>query len=248
MERTDRWIGENKAHRIKVIETLECDENGILFPHWILGEFSEITGDIYTAEGRDYMWFVERRQVWFIVRMSMRVKRLPHALETVVFSYWYRDTDGKSMFNDYELRALDGELLVAGTSVHRPYNIVECRTFPVNEIAGGATAQCSDKATAPACHRIVPPSSLKPLGERQIVWSDIDGNHHVNNSIYTRIAEDFLPDEYRERVLLEYYVNFIAPTERGDVLEIFGAPTPEGYILTGSCGGEPRFSSEFVFQ
>lgn len=248
MQRTDRWIENNKANRIKVIETLECDESGILFPHCILGEFSEITGDIYMAEGRNYMWFVQRGQVWFIVRMSMRIKRLPHALEKVIYSYWYRDTDGKSLFNDYELLTLDGELLVAGTSVHRPYNINEYRVFPVDEIAGGPIAKNSDKAASPACRRIVPPEDLTPLGTRTIVYSDIDGNHHVNNSIYTRIAEDFLPDKFRNRELCEYYVNFIAPTERGDVLAIAGVETADGYVLTGSCGGQIRFSSEFVFQ
>lgn len=248
MEKTDRWIENGKAHRIKVIETLECDENGVLFPHWILGEFSEITGDIYMSEGRDYMWFAERGQVWFIVRMSMRIARLPHALETVVFSYWYRDTDDKSMFNDYELRTKDGELLVAGTSVHRPYDIFEQRTFPVSGIVGGTVEKCACKAAAPACQRIVPPADMTALGTRPIVWSDIDGNHHVNNSIYTRIAEDFLPDRYRKKALFEYYVNFIAPTKRGEVLDIAGAQISDGYVLTGSCDGEPRFSSKFIFQ
>ena len=248
LERTDRWIENNKAYRVKVLEALECDENGIAFPHWILGAFSEITGDIFVAEGRDYAWFASRGQVWFLVRMSMRVRRLPHALEKVVLSYWYRDTDGKSMFNDYELRTPEGELLVSATSVHRPYDINACRTFPVNKIAGGTAAKNSDRADAPACRRIMPPEKLTPLGERTIVYTDIDHNHHVNNAIYSRIAEDFLPDTYRGRELFEYYINFIAATQRGEVLVIAGAETPHGYILTGECDGQKRFSSEFVFR
>lgn len=248
VKRTDRWIENNKAFRVKTIETLECDESGALFPHWILGEFSEITGDIYMAGGRDYMWFVERGQVWFIVRMSMRVFRMPRSLEEVVISYWYRDTDGKSLFNDYEIRSVDGELLVAGTSVHRPYDINECHVIPVSEIAEGTIGTADDKAPAPECRRITVGEDTAPLGERKIYYSDIDGNHHVNNSIYTRIAEDFLPEEFRERELDEYFVNFVAPTKLGETLEISGERTDCGYIIVGSCGGSVRFSSEFVFK
>lgn len=244
----DRWIKNNIAYRLKTIETLECDENGVVFPHWIMGEFSETDGDVALSMGRDYFWFIEHGQVWLMLRMCMKVFRMPAALEEVILSCWYRGTDGKNMFNDYEIRTPDGELLIAGTGVRRPYDMNTVSAIPISQVCGGMTAEVPCRAPAPECGRIIYEGQPVALGSRRTVFTDLDINHHINNSVYTRIATDFLPDDYRGREMDEYYVNFVGGTELGEVLDIACIPEERGCVIVGSCENSVRFSSRFTFK
>lgn len=250
MIKTDRWMEGGKAHRIKTIAFLDCDLDDRLFPHWIMGEFSEIVGDPYIAVGESYENSLEHGQIWVVARMSMRVHRMPCSEEDILMSLWYRgaDADDKYLLHDFEIHTRTGEPLVSCSSLHRALDLARNCPIPVSEMVGSHPETIHEQADAPICRRITPEGRLSPLGSRAVMYSDIDRNGHMNNAIYTRIAQDFLPPEYRKRLLREYFVNFVRAIELDEVLDILGQPTEEGYIIVGCCQGEVRFSSEFVFS
>lgn len=249
MIKTDRWMEGGKAHRIKTIAFLDCDQNDRLFPHWVMGEFSEIVGDPYLAVGESYENSLEQGQIWVVARMSMRIHRLPHSEEGILMSLWYRgaDADDKYLLHDFEIRSREGAPLVSCSSLHRAVDLERNCAISVSEIVGSHPEVIHEQADAPICRRIIPEGLLTPLGSRVTMFSDIDRNGHMNNAIYTRIAQDFLPAEYWARQLREYFVNFVGATELDEILEISGQPAENGYIIVGCCEGTVRFSSEFVF-
>lgn len=242
-----RWTDNGTSNRKRFIEVLDCSENNTVYPHYIMGEFSEIAGEPYMAVNRPYHWFLERGQAFLVTRMSMRIRRLPLPLETVIFTAWTRGTEGKSILDDLEVRTEEGELLVSCTGIWKVVSLNEFRVIELGEVAGGLLPSVDKAADAPLCKRITPNGEVIFLGERKIVYTDLDCNHHVNNAVYTKIAEDYLPREFRQHNLSEYFVNFVAPTQFGETLEISGAQTESGYIIIGSCDGAVHFSSEFIF-
>ena len=249
MIKTDRWLEGGKAYRIRTVAFLDCDLDDRLFPHWIMGEFSEIVGDPYLAVGESYEKSLEHGQIWVVARMSMRVHRLPRSEEPILMSLWFRgaDTDDKYLLHDFEIHTPEGEPLVSCSALHRAVDLVRSCPILVSEMVGSHPEIIHEQANAPVCKRIDSEGRLSPLGSRVVMYSDIDRNGHMNTAIYTRIAQDFLPPEYRKRRLREYFVNFVRAIELDEVLDLSGQPTEDGYILVGCCGDEVRFSSEFVF-
>lgn len=248
--KTDRWMEGGRAYRIRSIAFLDCDMDDRLFPHWIMGEFSEIVGDPYLAVGESYQNSLDHGQIWVVARMSMRVHRMPRSEENIQMSLWYRGTDAedKYLYHDFEIRSREGELLVSCAALHRALDLNRGCAILVSEMVGSHPEVISEKADAPDCKRIYPKEPLVPLGSRTMLYSDIDRNGHANNAVYTRIAQDFLPPEYRSRQLKEYFVNFVRSTELDDVLDIEGQATEQGYLIMGSCKGKVSFSSEFIFE
>lgn len=249
MIKTDRWMEGGRAHRIRSIAFLDCDLDDRLFPHWVMGEFSEIVGDPYIAVGESYENSLEQGQIWVVARMSMRVHRMPRSEENILMSLWYRgaDADDKYLIHDFEIHTREGEPLISCSSLHRAVDLERSCPISVSEMVGSHPEIIHEQADAPACRRITPRGSLTPLGSRATMFSDIDRNGHMNNAIYTRIAQDFLPPEYWKRPLREYFVNFVRAIELDDILELSGQPTEEGYLIVGCCGEKVYFSSEFVF-
>lgn len=70
------------------------------------------------------------------------------------------------------------------------------------------------------------------LGERPIRYSDLDMNRHLTNTVYGDIAEDFLPEKYREWKTIQ--ISYIAEGMLGDVLKIRGEEKNGGFLLIGT--------------
>jgi len=248
MDKVERWMEAGRANHISIIRFSDCSEENIIFPHCIMAEYAEISGYLYVSEGRPYYWFLERGQAWLLTRVAMRIQRMPDPLEHVVTLLWNRGNVGTTLFHDMELRSESGELLLSCSGSWKVFDLNAFRSLETSEVAGGIVTVINEKADAPECKKIVPEDGLTLLGQRPVVYTDLDCNHHVNNVNYTRIAEDFLPAEYRGRVLDEYYVNFISPAKYGETLEISGQPTEKGYLIQGATGDTLHFRSEFVFK
>jgi acyl-ACP thioesterase len=90
-------------------------------------------------------------------------------------------------------------------------------------------------------HKNVPPEERVPklrvageqpmLGERPVRFSDLDMNHHLNNTIYGDIVEDFLPEKYRRGHKIR--ISYIAENHLGDMLKIYGGYREKDFVLYG---------------
>ena len=89
---------------------------------------------------------------------------------------------------------------------------------------------------------------MERLGTRPVYYTDLDLNSHINNAVYTRIAVDFLPEEYRQRQICDYVINFKRETLLGEVLELKGGATEHGYVIMGFVGDALNFASEFTYD
>ncbi|MCH3973136.1 MAG: thioesterase [Oscillospiraceae bacterium] len=82
---------------------------------------------------------------------------------------------------------------------------------------------------------------LPLLGERPVRYSDLDMNHHLTNTIYGDIVEDFLPEEYR--AWQQVHISYMAEAVLGDMLQIQGERRKNGFLLSGRKQGIRSFSA-----
>ena len=119
----------------------------------------------------------------------------------------------------------------------------EC--FPVGEMP--------DESLLP--HRVHIPvgTVMGEVGERRIVYSDLDFNRHMNNTKYPDMICDFLPDMQGRRVR-SLAISYLREAAYGDVLTVLRAPVKhengaEGYLLrTVRADGTVCLEAEVVLS
>ena len=78
--------------------------------------------------------------------------------------------------------------------------------------------------------KIPPVSEMEQMGERRIVYSDIDYNGHMNNTHYPDMLCDFVPD-IRENRVSGMVLSYRHEATFGHTLRVFCTKTEGGYLL-----------------
>lgn len=159
--------------------------------------------------------------VFFIISTRTKIHRLPEHNELLMIKTHPRGRGGAQFYRDFKFYDKDGTLIIdvmqttvlADAKTHRaqlPQNLYKYgifRDFPVER----------EERIA----RINVKEDLPFMGERQVYYSDLDANSHVNNSVYGDIFVDFLPAGVKEESLKEVCITYINETEPGDKLKIY---------------------------
>ena len=77
------------------------------------------------------------------------------------------------------------------------------------------------------------PCELPELGKREIRYSDIDYNNHLNNTIYGDITVDFLPQELRGKPFSYEQIDYVSEAKLGEILTIRGGEREGGFLVQG---------------
>lgn len=244
----DRWHHGGEFSRRVTFNYRDCNENYLVFPHYIFGEFSEIAGDELAFMGETHKETAENMQMFLVTRMSMRVHNIPRCNDTVIFTTWYRGSEGKINYRDCEVRSEDGELLISCSSTWMLFDFLEGCVVTSDKFRGNKNVtEIRKKTNAPDCIKISRDGTEIHLGTRPVYYTDLDCNSHVNNSVYTKIANDFLPRNYNILNINEVLINFNSQTKLSDVFEIYGRKTENGYAVFGMVDGIQHFACEFKF-
>lgn len=243
----DRWFDGTYYKREITLNYYECNTERKVFVHSILGLFSEIAGDESQAKGHTHSYFVNFGRVFLITRMSIRFHRTPMVNETLIFRTWFRTVEGKFFFRDCDVRSPDGELIASISGTWVLIDLVEHKVLTLGDHRVVDVRAFDEGADSPECKKITPIEPLPVIGLRPVYYTDLDCNYHLNNTVYTKIAVDFLPPAYQGLEVRDYVVNFNKETKLGDMLEIRGGITEGGYIIQGYCENALHFGCEFIF-
>lgn len=245
---SEQWYDADHFYRRITFRFGDCTAEGCASIYAIMKLLSEMAGEDYERRGRGYELLLEHGQAFLLSRIAIKFHRIPVHKQTVVASTWERDKKGVFFNRDFEIRSETGELLICAKSLWFIVNPKTREVIRPTELYGGLDDGCMDSADCPPCRRIAADDSLQTLGERHIRYTDIDANGHVNNAVYGRIAQDWLPEEYRSKHLSELYFEFKAETVLYDTLIIKGASTEGGYAMQGTENGKLHFGVRFVFD
>ena len=71
------------------------------------------------------------------------------------------------------------------------------------------------------------------LGERRIVYTDLDANRHVFCANYGNIIADFLPEHIVSKPVSTLEITYAKEALLGETLTIAGQETGDGYVMVG---------------
>ena len=206
-----------------------------------------VAGADCDARGLSSEKLYERREVFLLSRIALRIHRDPKALQVVDVSTWEDGVKGAHMQRVYEIT--DGEGLLV--SIRSDWILVDPVTRHIMR-PGTFTAKklgiCPKPIDAPATRKILMPrEGVEELGTRKVVWSDLDGNGHVYSGNYGDFVWDYLPADLQEKLPREFFINYSKEATLGQELRLVGCRQGSDYLMEGLGPEGVCFSAQCVF-
>ena len=226
----------------------ECDRNGMMRIAALLSKIALFGGYDYDARGMTREVLLEMGYAFLLSRVAVRLHRCPRYGDVLTVRTWENGVKGAHMQRVFEMFDQEERLCVSAKSdwilvdpvshkIHRPRGFTDVSLERDRKLI-----DCSEPGKI-----VLPKEGLEELGERRVVWSDLDGNGHLYSGRYGDIVWDYLPEDVQEKTPLEFYINYSKEAKLGDRLQLRGIREETGYRLEGLGAAGVCFSARIVY-
>lgn len=171
----------------------------------------------------------EKHLAFILSRMRVAIYRRPAAFEQIEVQTWTNPARGFS--SERSFRMLCGEEIVAEATSTWALLGTEDRKLHRPEETGYAFEDEEAVDTGlPVRIRIPADLTLENLGERRIVYSDLDYNMHMNNTHYPDMLCDYLPLEDVEKIR-GFSLSYLHEAAYGNRITVLGARREDCYYF-----------------
>lgn len=186
---------------------------------------------------------------YVITRSSVRICALPRGGDTVSVATWCNGINGARLLRNYSLCDKSGTLLAEAKSEFtlidlEKRKILRLGKFP--EIANAGYTSAPENG-CPDVEKLCLSAKDGKAFERKLVFSDIDRNGHLNNTVYYDIMYDFLPEAFTAKMPKHIAVNFTGEAYMGETLTVKTALPSDTAEFFGTVGGRNCFCGKIVF-
>lgn len=231
---------ENGYFRQEELGFWDCDREQRARIAALLSKMATFAGYDYDARGLTHEVLLAHREVFLLSRAAVKLHDCPKAREVLDITTWENGSKAAHMRRYYEMKDQAGRVRV---SAKTDWILVDPVTRKILRPASFTAKPllASDRPLdCPEPRKIVvPKEGRESLGTRTVRWSDLDGNGHLYSGNYGDIIWDALPEDLQPQVPREFFINYSREAVLGDVLELEGRRTAEGYFVEG---GGPRGS------
>ena len=213
------------------VKTYDVGPNSKLKLSALLRVCQEVSERHLESVNMGYTAMKEKGLVFLIISNAARICRLPFLGEELQIRTHPRGTMGVQFYRDYEFWSGEELLIrVMQTSVSVDpveHKILRPKVFLSQGVFFDEKVPREEKIDK------ITPQELPQLGVREIRYSDVDYNHHLNNTIYGDIAMDFLPEALREKQFAYEQIDYVSEALLGETLRICGREFDGGYLVQG---------------
>ena len=169
----------------------------------------------------------EKNRGFILCKFNMNVNRPLHAYDELTVESWISKERGVVSERLYKVFC-ENELIAEGAST---WAIIEdgCKILRVSEYED-LSVRDDDTCTVevPRHLRIPCPEKLEFVGEKTVLYSDIDLNGHINNTNYPDMLASFIPEMRYERFshdkgryISNINISFVSDAPLGDTVKIY---------------------------
>lgn len=182
-------------------------------------ENSKISQKSLLSQGKSYL----------LTRLNMSVYRTVCAYEEIEISTWPCESHGFSFNRCYQAR-VDGNIVAEATTVWGIIDFEKGRLCRVSDFECEIECDLPLELDSPARICIPKELELALVGERTVVYSDLDSNGHINNTNYPDMLCDFIPQMNNKRILM-LGISYLSEALGGDVLKVYMTQSDGQYYI-----------------
>ena len=228
----------------------QCDKNHKLSLFELLRLVTDAAVEDFNQRLMGYEKLTENNVGILLSRQSFRLHKMPVVDQKICIKTWEEKPEPLQFVRAYEIfDKKTGEKLVSGISNWLLVDLQKRRLMPIKNFT---MRKAPEKTSAHDCiplTKILVPDNLEKLGERKIMYSDIDGNGHMNNARYGAFVIDALPEEFQNISFTDFKIYYNKEAVQGQMLEIFGSIDSEHrkIFILGKQGNVNCFESELYY-
>ena len=178
----------------------DTDAERRVSPSRILEYMQETSNGHTRAAGRNLDNLRDEKHLAYILsKLRLEILQPLHAFEDITVETWTSPSRGYSSLRSFQILR-GGEVVARADSTWALVNVVD-RSLCKPDEAGYAFEHEEPVAIdLPLRIRFPADVPLEKIGERRVVYSDLDYNMHMNNTRYPNMLCDFLPLEEIGRI------------------------------------------------
>ena len=213
---------------------------------WLLALCQEVAGSHFAILNADKESLEEKGLFWAVIRTRVEIARLPGPGETVSVRTWPMPTTRVAYPRAAEALDQEGNVLFRSLSL---WVLMDVNTRAM-VLPGKSGVSVEGRVQG---DEIAPPPSLVPKDlagktQRQVRYTELDVNGHMNNTRYLDWAEDLLTSDFhRAHPAREFTVCYLSEAKEGDSLELRHALT-EDTLRIDAYRDNPTGTPDRVFS
>ena len=242
-------LTEDSYSRQEELVFWDCDRNKRVRIATLLSKVGAFGGYHYDALGLTHEVLFDQGVVFLLSRTTLHIHAIPHARDVLTIQTWENGAKGVQVQRVFEMTDQTGRLCVSAKSdwvladpnTHR---ILRPSSFTLRPLG-----TCPKEIDCPEPRKILlPKEGQEDLGERKVVWSDLDGNGHLFSGNYGDIVWDYLPSDLQDRVPKEFSINYSREAKLGDAIRLRGVREGDLYRMEGFGPDGVCFTASCLFQ
>ena len=174
----------------------------------------------------------EKGLAFILSKTRLAINAPLYAYEDITVRTWTCDSRGYSFSRFYDIWRGD-ELIAAADTTWALVSLTDRQLCRVDSFDLGFAHEPSMDIGIPTRFRVPKNDAMELLGERRIVYSDLDYNMHMNNTKYADMLCDFLPYE-KIGDIRGISMSYLHEAAFGDTIKIY------------RCGEEGKYSFRTV--
>ena len=227
----------------------QCGSNKRIHLAQLMEYCANYAAELYAQRGFDRQKLNDKGFVHMVSRSSIHIDRMPSENEIMTVKVREEKPEGFQLMRHYEFVSDKGEQLMEGKSL---WVIVEPKT---RAVVSPSKFECLSKSEVQTPFEKKPgkikvPEHLEFLGEQKLLLSHLDPNGHLTNAKYINFAIDFLPEEYQEKEIVDFRLNFCKEIRKNEIMHVYGTFDDENkkIVVVGKRdvpGSEGKMESSF---
>ena len=230
------------------VTSFDADQNRELTLSALLRIQQEAGEQHLNTGGLGYKFLHSMGIIFILTRAGTVIHRLPRFGDgEVCCKTWSNGFSGMLFTRSYTLTSADGELLAESAST---FTAVDPNTFrllrpgKLTEMDLPHHPELRNACPVPAKLRFSGDEGFVPALSRDITYSMIDYNGHLNNTKYADIIYDAYPDELWQNDIKSLNINFLGQALCGDIIDVECAELSGRYLFRAGHGRGQCFSAE----
>ena len=248
MEDFKQSLTENSYTRQEELVFWDCDREKRMRVAAILSKMAAFAGYDYDARGLTHEMLYDRREVFLLSRVAVRIHDCPHARDVLTITTWENGAKAAHMQRVFEMADQTGQLCVSARSDWTIVNPHTHKLLRPSAFTLRPLGTCPKAIDCPEPKKLVlPREGLEELGQYPVRWSDLDGNGHLFSARYGDIVWDALPGDLQERTPRDFFIDYSKEATLGQELHLLGLREGDTYRMEGLGPEGTCFSAMCVF-